>query len=68
MPAKLLAGLGLEPSTRTSMAPTCMRAWKGRKVSIKQALLAGDVVGAGNLSLARPCSAGIDPRLQAGRI
>jgi len=68
--ARLLAGLGLEP-----FDPRFGGAWlhaglKGRRIAVKQALLAGDiVVGAGNIYACEALfMAGIDPRLPAGRL
>lgn len=70
VPAKLLAGLGLEPFDANLDGAYMHARLKGRKVSIKQALLAGDiVVGAGNIYACEALfRAGIDPRLQAGRL
>ena len=70
VPAKLLAGLGLEPFDPTLDGAYMHTRLKGRKVSIKQALLAGDiVVGAGNIYACEALfRAGIDPRLPAGRL
>lgn len=70
LPAKLLAGLGLEPSDPGLTAAYLHGRLKGRRVSIKQALLAGDiVVGAGNIYACEALfRAGIDPRMQAGRL
>lgn len=69
-PARLLASLGLEPFDPQLTGSYLYERTRGRRVSIKQALLAGDiVVGAGNIyaceSLFR---AGIDPRLPAGKL
>jgi formamidopyrimidine-DNA glycosylase len=69
-PARLLSGLGLEPFDLQLTGTHLHERTRGRRVSIKQALLAGDiVVGAGNIyaceSLFR---AGIDPRLPAGKL
>lgn len=68
--AKLLAGLGLEPFDPTFTGEHLHRALRGRRVAIKQALLAGDiVVGAGNIYACEALfDAGIDPRLAAGRL
>lgn len=68
--AKLLAALGLEPFDPDFDGAYLHRALRGRRVSIKQALLAGDiVVGAGNIyaceALFEAC---IDPRATAGRV
>jgi formamidopyrimidine-DNA glycosylase len=47
---KLLAGLGAEPFDVALTGQTLHSAWAGRRVPVKQALLAGDVVvGAGNI-------------------
>jgi len=69
-PAKLLAGLGLEPFDEAFTGPYLHERLQGRRVSIKQALLAGDiVVGAGNIYACEALfRAGIDPRLPAGRL
>jgi len=68
--AKLLAGLGLEPFDPAFTGTHLHRALRGRRVAIKQALLAGDiVVGAGNIYACEALfEAGIDPRSAAGRI
>ena len=68
--AKLLAGLGLEPFDPAFTGEHLHRALRGRRVAIKQALLAGDVVvGAGNIYACEALfEAGIDPRLAAGRL
>lgn len=70
MPAKLLAGLGLEPFDAALDAVHFHAALQGRRVAIKQALLAGDiVVGAGNIYACEALfRAGIDPRLPAGKL
>jgi formamidopyrimidine-DNA glycosylase len=70
MPAKLLAGLGLEPFDAAFNGAHLHARFKGRKLSVKQALLAGDVVvGAGNIYACEALfRAGIDPRLPAGRL
>lgn len=70
LPAKLLAGLGLEPFDEALDAVTFHAALRGKKVAIKQALLAGDiVVGAGNIYACEALfRAGIDPRLAAGKL
>lgn len=71
MPGKLLAGLGREPFGDEALTPAAFHAGlKGRRVAIKQALLAGDiVVGAGNIYACEALfRAGIDPRLAAGRV
>ena len=68
--AKLLAGLGLEPFDAAFDGTYLHRALRGRRVAIKQALLAGDVVvGAGNIYACEALfEAGIDPRVPAGRL
>ena len=68
--ARLLAGLGIEPFDDAFDGPYLHRALRGRRVAIKQALLAGDVVvGAGNIYACEALfGAGIDPRTPAGRI
>lgn len=68
--ARLLAGLGLEPFDPAFDGEHLHRATRGRRVAIKQALLAGDiVVGAGNIYACEALfDAGIDPRLPAGRL
>jgi formamidopyrimidine-DNA glycosylase len=70
MPARLLAGLGLEPFDEAMTGAYLHQRLKGRRVSIKQALLAGDIlVGAGNIYACEALfMAGIDPRLEAGRV
>lgn len=70
MPAKLLSGLGLEPFDPQLSGVYLHERLKGRKVSIKQALLAGDiVVGAGNIYACEALfRSGIDPRMQAGKL
>jgi formamidopyrimidine-DNA glycosylase len=68
--ATLLAGLGLEPFDPAFTGEYLHRALRGRRVAIKQALLAGDiVVGAGNIYACESLfEAGIDPRTAAGRV
>lgn len=68
--AKLLAGMGLEPFDEAFDGAHLHRGFKGRRVAIKQAILAGDVVvGAGNIYACEALfMAGIDPRLPAGKI
>jgi formamidopyrimidine-DNA glycosylase len=68
--AKLLAGLGLEPFDPRFDGEHLHVALSGRRVAIKQALLAGDVVvGAGNIYACEALfRAGIDPRTLAGKI
>jgi formamidopyrimidine-DNA glycosylase len=70
LPARLLSGLGLEPFDEALTGAYLHQRLKGRKVSIKQALLAGDiVVGAGNIYACEALfMAGIDPQLAAGRV
>lgn len=67
---KLVAGLGLEPFDAAFDGAYLHRALRGRRVAIKQALLAGDVVvGAGNIYACEALfMAGIDPRTPAGRV
>lgn len=69
-PGKLLTGLGLEPSDPTLDGVYVHARLKGRRVPIKQALMAGDiVVGAGNIYACEALfRAGIDPRTPAGRL
>lgn len=68
--ATLLAGLGLEPFDERFDGLHLHAALSGRRVAIKQALLAGDiVVGAGNIYACEALfMAGIDPRLPAGKL
>lgn len=68
--ARLLRGLGREPFDAALSGADLQAAWRGRRVSIKQALLAGDVVvGAGNIYACEALfMAGINPRLPAGRL
>jgi len=68
--AKLLAGLGLEPFDPAFTGEYLHAALQRRRLPVKQALLAGDiVVGAGNIYACEALfSAGIDPRLPADRI
>ncbi len=68
--ATLLGGLGLEPFDPAFTGEHLHRALRGRRVAIKQALLAGDiVVGAGNIYACEALfEAGIDPRAPAGRV
>jgi formamidopyrimidine-DNA glycosylase len=70
VPGKLLAGLGLEPFDEALTASYIKDRFKGRRVSVKQALLAGDVlVGAGNIYACEALfRSGIDPRLPAGKV
>lgn len=68
--AKLLAGLGLEPFDAAFTGAHLKAGLRARSLSIKQALLAGDiVVGAGNIYACEALfEAGIDPRTRAGRL
>lgn len=70
MPGKLLANLGPEPFDE-ALTPALFHAGlRDRRVAIKQALLAGDVVvGAGNIYACEALfRARIDPRLPAGKL
>lgn len=66
----LLAGLGVEPFSPEFTGALIHRRTRGRKVSIKQALLAGDiVVGVGNIYASESLfRAGIRPATPAGRL
>lgn len=66
----LLARLGVEPLEAAFTGALLHERLRGRRVSIKQALLAGDVVvGVGNIYASEALhAAGIDPRLPAGRL
>ena len=68
--AKLLASLGLEPFDPAFTGAHLHTALRGRRVAIKQALLAGDiVVGAGNIYACEALfAAGIDPRTRSERL
>ncbi|OWQ93852.1 DNA-formamidopyrimidine glycosylase [Roseateles aquatilis] len=68
--AKLLARIGLEPFDIDFHGAHLHERFKGRRVAIKQAVLAGDVVvGAGNIYACEALfMAGIDPRMAAGKI
>ncbi|MEY8877485.1 MAG: bifunctional DNA-formamidopyrimidine glycosylase/DNA-(apurinic or apyrimidinic site) lyase [Leptothrix sp. (in: b-proteobacteria)] len=68
--ATLLARLGVEPLEAGFTARHLHQGLRGRRVAIKQALLAGDiVVGVGNIYCAEALFvAGIDPRLPAQRL
>ena len=70
MAAKLLAGLGLEPFDPAFNGAHLHAALKRRRVAVKLALLAGDiVVGAGNIYACEALfAAGIDPRTRSDRI
>lgn len=66
--APLLARLGVEPLGEAFSGALLHRCFEGRRVAIKQALLAGDVVvGVGNIYCSEALFlAGIDPRTPAG--
>ncbi len=66
----LLAGLGLEPFDPAFTGAHLHAGLRGRRVAIKQALLAGDiVVGAGNIYACEALfEAGIDPRLRSSKL
>jgi len=66
----LLARLGVEPLERAFSASVLHEALRGRRVSIKQALLAGDVVvGVGNIYCSEALfEAGIDPQTPAQQL
>jgi formamidopyrimidine-DNA glycosylase len=68
--ARLLGGLGVEPLEDGFTASVLHQGLRGRRVAIKQALLAGDiVVGVGNIYCSEALfMAGIDPRLAAQRL
>jgi formamidopyrimidine-DNA glycosylase len=68
--AKLLAGLGLEPFDPAFDGAALHAALRGRRVAVKQALLAGTiVVGAGNIYACEALwQAGIDPRARSQRL
>ena len=68
--ARLLAGLGVEPLEPGFTAERLHAGLQGRRVAVKQALLAGDVVvGVGNIYCSEALfAAGIDPRTAAGRV
>ena len=68
--AKLLAGLGLEPFDPAFTGDYLHAALQRRRVAVKQALLAGDiVVGAGNIYACEALHlAGIDPRTRSDRL
>jgi formamidopyrimidine-DNA glycosylase len=68
--ATLLASLGLEPFDERFDGAHLHAGLSGRRVAVKQALLAGDiVVGAGNIYACEALfMAGIDPRLPAGKL
>jgi formamidopyrimidine-DNA glycosylase len=68
--SRLLAGLGVEPLTPAFSAAVLHEGLSGRRVAIKQALLAGDVVvGVGNIYCSEALfAARIDPRAAAHRV
>lgn len=68
--AKLLNGLGVEPLTDAWTAAHLRQGLQGRRVAIKQALLAGDiVVGVGNIYASEALfRAGIHPEAVSHRI
>ncbi len=68
--ARLLGGLGVEPFDPVFTGSYLHAALQRRRVAVKQALLAGDiVVGAGNIYACEALhSAGIDPRLRSDRL
>lgn len=68
--AKLLDGLGIEPFDAGFDARFLHARLRGRRVPVKQAILAGDiVVGVGNIYASEALfRAGIDPRTPAARV
>lgn len=66
----LLAKLGVEPLEPGFDGALLARAFAGRQLAVKQALLAGNiVVGVGNIYASEALfKAGIDPRLPAGKL
>lgn len=68
--SRLLAGLGLEPFDVRFDGLHLHAAFQRRRVAVKTALLAGDiVVGAGNIYASEALfAAGIDPRLRCDRL
>ena len=68
--AKLLANLGVEPFDAAFTGTLLHAGLKRRKVAVKTALLAGDiVVGAGNIYACEALfTAGIDPRLRSDKL
>ena len=68
--AKLLANLGVEPFDAAFTGALLHAGLKRRKVAVKTALLAGDiVVGAGNIYACEALfTAGIDPRLRSDKL
>ena len=67
---ELLSRLGVEPFDPAFTGALLHERLKGRRVPVKQALLAGDVVvGVGNIYASEALhAAGIDPRLPAGAL
>lgn len=67
---RLLAGLGVEPFDPGFTAAHLKAGLSGRRVAVKQALLAGDVVvGVGNIYASETLFlAGIDPRTRSERV
>lgn len=70
LPHVLLARLGIEPFDPAFDGAWLHSHFRGRRQSIKQALLAGEVVvGVGNIYASESLfRAGIDPRVAAGRV
>lgn len=68
--AKLLSRIGLEPFDIEFHGPHLHDGFRGRRVAVKQAILAGDVVvGAGNIYACEALFlAGVDPRVAAGKL
>jgi len=68
--SKLLGGLGIEPFDEAFTGAHLHAALRGRRVSIKEALLGGRiVVGAGNIYACEALfEAGIDPRTRGDRV
>jgi formamidopyrimidine-DNA glycosylase len=68
--ATLLGSLGVEPLSADFTAAVLHAGLRGRRVPVKQALLAGDiVVGVGNIYCSEALhEAGIDPRTPAHRV
>ena len=66
----LLASLGIEPLDPAFDGKVLYKAFAGRKVAVKQALLAGNVVvGVGNIYASEALyKAGVDPRTPAGAL
>lgn len=67
---RLLSALGHEPFDPQLTAQVLRGAWQGRRMAVKPALMAGDVVvGAGNIYACEALFlAGIDPRTPASRL